>query len=345
MRIPSEIAAEIREATRATPTGVSRVRARVRDTMGLGETHALLRGVPPVAHGAEERVRRRVLATLEERRRPQRARWAVGVGALGLAAAAGLAFLVVAPMSHPDDPDAPLDTALRSVGALQSLQPSRHVKLHYDGVGELSGTEAAPVIAWRSGVLEVEVEKGAGVDLRVRTREGEVRVIGTAFRVSRDVLGTGIEVERGVVEVTCEGSAPVRLTAAEGSLCVPTSAAGLLGRARALHGAGDEVGAVGAASAGLTLAGHGDPAWGELVAVQTEIHEAAGRRAEALALAERYLASGAMVRRAEMLHLAANAAHAVGGCERALPHLRTLRAVGDLTADERSALEHCEQGS
>ena len=110
------------------------------------------------------------------------------------------------------------------------------VALEVRGTGEIAGTTARPEVTWEAGEMRVEVEPARRVDLVVHTREARVSVKGTVFTVSRSLLGTRVEVERGAVVARCLLTGVDHLLEAEGArLCLPTTAPGLLARARALQ--------------------------------------------------------------------------------------------------------------
>ena len=99
----------------------------------------------------------------------------------------------------------------------------------------MAGTERSPHIVWHSG-KSIDVDPQAGLAVTVETTDGTSRVLGTVFRVDRSALGTTVDVSRGQVEVNCKDQSSHRLVSGNRALCMPTSAAGMLGRARALTG-------------------------------------------------------------------------------------------------------------
>jgi hypothetical protein len=179
------------------------------------------------------------------------------------------------------------------------------VRLDYQGAGTVDGTERTPHIRWEAGTLDVEVTPGAGVDLSVETDEALVHVVGTAFSVTRDAMGTKVAVTRGHVRVTCTGAASEQLVVGGQAECLPVRAAAWIGRVQALMAASrpvDEI--LSSVDRGISLAGPGDPATGELVAMRIRVLMDSSRYEDALAAAESYLASGATPRRAEVEALA-----------------------------------------
>jgi ferric-dicitrate binding protein FerR (iron transport regulator) len=197
-------------------------------------------------------------------------------------------------------PPPPLSAELlSSTETTRALTP--HVALSYTGAGGVRGDAQAPRIRWEAGSLRVEVEPKQGIDLAVQTDEALVKVVGTAFRVTRDALGTTVSVERGHVEVRCGEGSPQQLLAGDRTECTPLRAAGWIGRVQAMMRAGQapEV-LLAAIDQGLALARPDDPAVGELVALKIRVLMGASRYPEAMAAAEAYLASGAVPRREEV---------------------------------------------
>ncbi|MBX2802960.1 MAG: FecR domain-containing protein [Myxococcales bacterium] len=149
-------------------------------------------------------------------------------GRLALAAVAvGLATLWL----WPEAPE-PVQHALEGVAG-QQLGP--HVHVHSDGTGEVSGHAQHLTVQWRSGSLQVEVVPERGVQLQVVTDEAVVRVVGTAFDVTRDALGTQVAVTRGQVALRCADGPERMLTANQSQACPPVDAAGWLRRVTALQ--------------------------------------------------------------------------------------------------------------
>jgi ferric-dicitrate binding protein FerR (iron transport regulator) len=239
----------------------------------------------------------RLGARIRSRRAPRR----VGPVVLALGACAAGVALLLAPPSAPRA----LDQALTSSTPAQ-LTLTDDVTLSFTGTGHAAGPPSAPHIQWDVGTLDVDVTPHRGIDLVVDTLEGRVHVLGTAFTVRRDALGTAVVVLRGTVEVACGVEALVRVDAGGVRTCLPTRAAGWLGRARALRDAGAPADAVlDAIDRGRALGDDGDDALGELAALRLDVLVVAGRYTEALDAADAYLRSGASARRAEVEALAA----------------------------------------
>lgn len=306
-------------ATVARPDALARVRSRLHG--GLPDDEEL-RAVLHVLPGADPLAAQRIRGRLRDRP-PAR-----GLSPLVLLVPAGLggamllaAFVLFAVRFLA--PPRPLALPLSSQAAWTDLAPTSAVRLAFRGAGELGGHERAPVVDWEVGTLQVEVEPDRGIALAVRTREAEVRVIGTGFDVTRDRLGTSVSVRHGRVAVRCGDRVETVLDAGQSRLCPPTGAAGLLGRARALLDAEtDGADALASAEAGLAERPEGT-LHGELVLVRVEALTRLGRHADALAAAEAALGD-APLRAADLRRLAARNALAATGCASALPHLAAL---------------------
>ncbi len=279
------------------------------------EVMRLLAEIPGPAQGATARVSARLERTLALP--PRRSRAPFVVGAATTFALAAAALLYVNMPSKPPPVHGPIASeSAWGVGSLAS------VDLTYRGVGEVSGTGRAPEIEWQSGTIHVEVQPNTGIDLRVRTREAQVRVVGTGFTVSRDALGTKVEVRHGKVETTCDGEAPALLGAGEVRVCLPQSAAGLLGRAHKLiDGNGSHAIIFETLDLGLSRAAAGEPARDELVALKVEVLHRDGQAAAALETAREVVTASEGLRRDEVLQIAANIASEQGGCAVAAPWL------------------------
>ncbi len=322
------------EETRARTDAVARIEARLEHVVAdRALVQSLLAELPTAPAGAEARIR----ARLAERTGGS-VNWGLRAGGIAVVAmAAALLLWLRAPV-------APLTEALRAE-AWRTEQPTAHVSLTYLGEGDLAGTAVQPRIEWRSGTLQVEVDPNQGVALTVQTREARVRVIGTGFSVGRTALGTAVRVSHGRVGVDCEDGTSVLLGAGEHQLCLPTSAAGLLGRARALaeQGAAPED-VLAAAERGLA-AGPDAAVRGELEVAQMEAYAADQRWTEAYDLAGRSLASGGGARAEELRHLRAWYGVQAHGCEAATAELRALNAAGEATAFEQVTLAGCVSAS
>lgn len=215
------------------------------------------------------------------------------------------------------------------------------IAVRAEGVGEALGTEDRWSLDWSQGRVALDVPT-EGALIEVRTPEAVVRAAGTAFAVDRSALGTLVAPERGAVEVACvagsDGSvAAGPLAAGEFTTCLPATATGLLGRARALadRGAGpDQV--LAALDAGL--ASDADPqVRAEIQAQRIGPLSGLGRLEDALAAAEAVVAA-AGPRAEEARHASAALAWSLGGCDRARTHLA---AIAEPTEVERAWLASC----
>ncbi len=281
----------------------------------------LLTELPDAAPGAATRVARRLARSIaSERPQARSTRYAyVGGGLLGAALAAAVLFALPAPVATPPTGEGSLQSEER-----WAARAFDGVALSYRGVGDVDGTNKAPRIDWQRGTLNVEVTPGRGLDVRISTREAEVRVVGTGFTVDRTALGTRVDVRHGLVETRCGDSAIKMLGEGDSIVCPPRSAAGLLGRAQALREGGaaaDDV--LASITNGVALSTPDDPFTDELLALQVRVLADAGRSAEALAVAERLIVSGGGARRGEVLSIAGELAAAAGGCATAAPWLTT----------------------
>lgn len=294
------------------------------------EARALLGALPRPSPGASVRVRRALDRSLDalppfEVAPPRRWPWVLGGLGTFAAAAAAVAWFVAQP--PPLAPAAPLAVALESPADWHSEALSPDVSLNFQGTGAVAGDTRAPRIQWERGALTVEVTPQRGIDLVVATREAEVRVVGTGFTVSRDALGTHVAVLHGRVEVRCGAGEPRFLGGGETESCLPTSAAGLLGRARALQAAGAGPAAVLAAvEDGLDRTTSEGALRDELRVMRIALLGSLGRHGEALADAQGYLDRPSAPRSIEVFRMAAQLALADGGCAAAAPWLAALRA-------------------
>jgi ferric-dicitrate binding protein FerR (iron transport regulator) len=177
---------------------------------------------------------------------------------------------------------------------------SDDVRLDVDGLGEVSGPGRAPRVAWQRGLLRASVTPHQGIDLRVQTPEAEVRVVGTVFSVDRGPLGTRVEVERGRVEVRCVGGDARFVEPGEIVDCAPTTAAGNLGRARALQHAGAPLDEVLAATAAGQAMDATDAVRAELRWVGVEVLRQRGQPEAAVAAARAALELGGGHRSADL---------------------------------------------
>lgn len=247
------------------------------------------------------------------RRRPG---WTPLAAGFALAAAGLFYFQGTTP------PATPLTPALLHSGAL-----TEEVALQADGEGRAGGTRRQPRLEWESGRLGVEVTPDRGVALTVHTEEATVEVIGTGFEVRRDALGTAVVVRHGRVRVTCAAGGVTELTEGGRRTCVPVTAAGRLGRARALQARGEAYAAE--VEAALALPDATGAVAHELRAVRLDALLAA-RDPGAFALAEA-LAAEAGPRSLDAHRAAARLA---ADCAQARPHLAALAEAGVLGEDE-----------
>lgn len=206
--------------------------------------------------------------------------------------------------------------------------PIEHVSMALAGEGHVVGTREAPVLEWLSGRVDVSVTPHRGVDLTVRTPEAVVRVVGTVFAVERERRATRVSVSEGKVSVTCSGLPPVTIVAGGACTCLPAELSELLSRATELESAGAPAAErLQTIERALSLAEEGSLVRPELLARRISALADAGRREEALAEAEAYIASGAPSRRALVLSYAGLAAFEGDGCA-SRPALE--RAVAEL---------------
>lgn len=284
------------------------------------EARALLRKLPAISHGAHLRVGSAVRRSLRaERASRSRLTWVLAPAGV-VASAAVLALGVWCGVRLAQPQPVPLSESLASDEVWQSASVANGVSLSFEGTGAVSGDSLHPRIAWDRGVVNVEVTPGLGIDLRVGTREADVRVVGTGFSVRRDALGTEVKVVHGRVEVVCSGADPVFVDPGQTQDCLPTSAAGLLGRARAIEASGagaDDV--LAATAAGLARAGAEDAAVRDELTVM-QIHQLlrAGRLEDGGVVADAYLASPSAARRLDVVRMVAAARLEHEGCAGAM---------------------------
>ncbi len=305
-----------------------RLLARVEDEVGAAGS---ITGGAPVAaatdptEAAKARVLKKVAASQQALQTPWRpsliggARprpvWQAPAYAAAALAAVAVALLWTVQTAPPADTPAPavalveppavLDPVDVSATETTEFAPTSGVSLVSQGQGTVAGTTTSPVVAWRRGRLDVEVEPNRGIGLVVQTDEADVRVVGTGFTVDRDLLGTHVTVHHGRVLVACKG-APEELALERGDAvaCLPTTAAGLLGRARTLAQRGAPTTSVlEATDAGLRAGGHANAIGGELLYLRMKTLQAAGLDDEARATAADYVASGQAPRRDEALRV------------------------------------------
>jgi hypothetical protein len=217
---------------------------------------------------------------------------------------------------------------------------SDQVELRLEGHGVATGTAQDVLVTWETGTVWVEVEPQSGTSLSVVTDEAEIWVVGTAFSVTRDALGATTTVQHGTVAITCDDGWKGKLTAQDGPhTCWPVRPAALLGRADALleRGAPTEL-VLATLDRGLAVAERGTSTEGELLARRVRVRASMGQVQEAVADAERYLASGERSRRAEVARTLGRML-LPGGCEQALQWLLLVGEEG--TAEDDVVLASC----
>lgn len=273
--------------------------------------------------------------------------WGLALGlALPLAAAVLLWLRAGSPV--PEGGDAPGAAAVAEAlprtpisggleGAPLLLEPVPGLRLAVAGQGELSGTTRAPILRLRSGSVRVEVDPAAGLAVSVQTQELQVEVLGTIFDVKRDAMGASVQVERGRVAASCGAASPVALGAGQRQDCAPTTAAGMLARARGLQERGSALPEAGAAvleavEAGLAMPDGSPGVRGELLVVAFEVRDRAGEVEAALAAVDAYLAVGGP-RAGELAARGAELALAQGGCAAAQAYAQAAAASGTLARD------------
>lgn len=156
--------------------------------------------------------------------------WAIALAGAAVAGAVVWALQPAAP--------SPVSLALSapvSEAPSMPVQVSPEVAATVGGLGQVTGDTRNVHVAWEKGTLSLEVEPDRGINLAVETDEATVRVVGTGFDVARDAFGTRVSVRHGRVAVVCSRGAERMLGAGEHATCLPRTAAGMLGRARALQ--------------------------------------------------------------------------------------------------------------
>lgn len=252
--------------------------------------------------------------------------WWVPVAAVAAAAALAVAVWPEGqPAVGPVTGEAPLQLAVNAPEG-ERVQATEHVSFDVKGEVAVSGTAGAPRLDLTSGNILVSVEPGEGIDLRVHTPDGEVRVLGTVFEVSRDAMGTHVNVQRGKVWVSCADGQTHTLTIDQDALCLPGTPLGMHNRADALMGADDPEGAAKAASAGLGMSPDALTR-SELLGLRMDARARAGDTVGALEDARAYLDGAEQSRRTHVLRQAARLS-APEGCDAARPYLEALMADG-----------------
>lgn len=317
------------EGTEPDDATVRRVRARIDAT--LAPTTALLRATAPEPSDVQVA---RVHARL--RRLPATARprpvWPLVAGP-ALALALGAALLVA---RAPEAPPALRTVALAGLSGPVAL--SDIVEVTPSGEGTAHGADRAWTVAWEAGTLGVAVVPRQSAQVEIDTREARVRVIGTRFTVDRDALGTRVVVTEGRVAVDCADGASHELIAGGDAECLPTTDAGLLGRALAQSGRGDAPDAI-LATLDRGLAVSSDPEVGaELRAAEIDPLLALGRTADARDAAEQYLSLADAPRADEIRRVAGRLALLAGDCASAARYLGDRE---DLSSDESAWLARC----
>lgn len=225
------------------------------------------------------------------------------------------------PLAPEGAPPAPQPRALSAPDRPQAFDGGDGVALTLHGAARQQGQ----VYTLERGRLDLEVPADRGLAVSVLTREARVEVVGTGFGVARSALGTDVEVRHGAVRVTCAGAAPTLLQRGQSAQCLPTSAAGMLARVRALRGVPTDA-LLAELDAGLALARSGDPVAIELRLLRAELLFNADRTAEARAEVDRLRAAGPGARADEVYRLEAALERRAGRCPAALEALDKLTA-------------------
>jgi len=322
----SQAMADAADLTRPSQAAVSRVAERL--AVHTLPATDLLQELPAVPPGAAERVAARLA-----QRGPAAPWWqqrSVLAGA-ALLVASGLGstawWATRAAITVPP-------AVLHADGEV--LTPSGEVASRVDGQGDFALVGSLLEVDWVVG--ELSLSAVPGLEVAVTTREATVHGAEPGMVVLRDALGTHVEVLDGEVLLRCEDAATGQrqaLAAGEAATCLPTTATGLLGRARALGASGDTAAAVATADEALALTP--EPAVAvELLHLQAVQLVASGDLPAAVAAAEEALALGVPSRSGELHRLAARGWLVAGDCERALPHLERLPVFTDDEADHHA---------
>lgn len=301
MTLPSTWIRALRDTTEPSPTQLDRVETTVEDALrDVRSTRPLLRMLPAIPAATEKRVLKRVF---DSRVPPTRWRPVHLLATAGIMMAVTAVALILWEQPQPP-PTVPATLQLSfASGNSETIHLGPNVTVVTDGSGQVEGTEAAPLIRWDVGTVDVSVTPETGVDLTVEAAEGRARVHGTAFRVTRDLLGFEVAVREGSVELTCLNSTSALLLAGDAQLCPPLRPAGLLGRAQALRDRGQTAESLAAIAAGLAVTSPGEPVRGELLCLQALVLAEDDRHAEAARAATTYQSEGYTARADEMNRL------------------------------------------
>ena len=251
--------------------------------------------------------------------------------------AGGAALLLAAVVLLSVWPAPRVDRSLDHVG---NVALGSRVQVVAEGEGHADGNAENMELTWFSGTLGVEVEPNRGVRLSVHTPEGNVRVVGTGFDVTRNALGTAVSVRHGKVAVDCARGGAHTLEAGQSAMCLPTTAAGSLARALAQRESASPDDVEAELNEALLLPDATGPVAAELHALRAGSLLAAGDDDAALVEAEATLAMPEVTRADELHRLAARLRVRRGDCAGALPHLRALEAAGTL-GEDAPALADC----
>lgn len=267
---------------------------KVGEPLRYREALATWREATSASLAAQARVRASVQT---ERSRGTRRVWMPVLVGLGVAAAAAFALRwepTPAPVAL--TLDAPVTEAPTT-----QVPVSDEIVATVGGLGAVTGDAKNVHVAWEKGTLSLEVEPERGIQLAVQTDEATVRVVGTGFDVVRDALGTHVSVRHGKVAVACEGGDETLLGAGEARSCLPRTAGGLLGRARALQDrhASNEA-QLAAVELGLARASAG-PVRDELQFMRLELLIGGGRYDDARSLARSLAEAGSSSRQVDVL--------------------------------------------
>jgi hypothetical protein len=240
--------------------------------------------------------------------------WRVPAALALLAAAAGVALAL---WPAPGPTTAPLSVDLATLGP-DGVLDLEGLRLTAQGVGALEGTDVRPRLRWELGTVRLEVDPAAGRTVTVETPDGAVEVLGTILRVARDPLGTEVVVERGRVAFTCAGGDRRELGAGDAGWCLPITAGGLLGRARALEAAQAAPDTVLATlDAGRAVAVPSSAIAAELAYRRLPLLVALDRPSEAVSSGMAYLEAGHTLHRAAVAAQTGALAVGTGDCEAA----------------------------